>query len=302
MKERLLSAFEKYLENIIDRIPEISVALALLIIFLLLGIMGRKLVQNRLHRRIKDKLLLNFIGRSVLLLFIIIGIVFFLNQIGLGTAAGGLLAGAGVTALILGFAFKDLGENFLAGFFLAFSRPFNIGNIIEINNHMGQVQAMTFRNTHIRTFDGRDIFIPNALIIKNPLINYTRDGLMRHEFVIGLDYGVDLSAATELILNTLNAQKDISSSKDLSPFVIIEKFASSTINLKIYFWINTNDFLGSITVLKSSVMKAVIEALIAKGFNMPADILELKIYQENNPIPINIKNLDSLIDQNKKSI
>ncbi|SMG51592.1 Small-conductance mechanosensitive channel [Marivirga sericea] len=301
MKERLLSAFENYFGNVIERIPEFSVGFALLLFFIFIGILSRKLVQNRLSNRIKDKLLLNFIGRSVLLLFIIVGIVFFLNQIGLGTAASGLLAGAGVTALILGFAFKDLGENFLAGFFLAFSRPFNIGNIIEINNHMGQVQAMTFRNTHIRTFDGRDIFIPNALIIKNPLINYTRDGLMRHEFVIGLDYGVDLSAATELILTTLNAQKDISSSKELTPFVIIEKFASSTINLKIYFWINTNDFLGSITVLKSSVMKAVVEALIAEGFSMPADILELKIYQENNPIPINIKNLDSLGDDNGKS-
>ena len=302
MKDRLLSAFENYWENIIEKIPEYSVGIILFIILLFFGILARRIIQNRLHKRIKDSLLLNFIGRSVLLLFIIIGFVILLNQIGLGAAAGGLLAGAGVTALILGFAFKDIGENFLAGFFLAFSRPFNIGNIIEMNGFMGKVKAMTFRNTHIRTFDGRDIFIPNALIIKNPLVNYTRDGLMRHDFIIGLDYGVDLTEATKLILNTLNAHQDISAAKNLKPFVVIEKFASSTINLKVFFWINTLDFLGSIYALKSAVMQKVIEALIANGFGMPADILELKIYQENNPIPINIKNLDSLTNSNKTSI
>jgi small-conductance mechanosensitive channel len=161
---------------------------------------------------------------------------------------------------------------------------------------------MTLRNTHIRTFDGRDIYIPNALLIKNPLTNYTKDGLMRHDFVIGMDYNININEATRLILSTLSTQKNITSIKGLEPFVTIEKFASSTINLKIFFWINTHDFLGSISVLKSQVMQEVVEALIENGFGMPADIFELKIYQENNPIPINIKNLDSLIGSNKKTL
>jgi len=302
MKERFISTFQSYWENILEKTPEITLGFVLLLLFIFIGLFIRRLIENRLKKKVQDRILLVFIGRAVLLIFSIIGIVVFLKQVGLGNAAGGLLAGAGVSALILGFAFKDLGENFLAGFFLAFSRPFSGGDIIEINSLVGKVKEMTLRNTHIRTFDGRDIYVPNALLIKNPLTNYTKDGLMRHEFVIGMDYNINITEATKLILNTLKTQENITSIKGLEPFVAIEKFASSTINLKIFFWINTHDFLGSIYGLKSKVMQEVLEALIANGFGMPAEIFELKIYQEDNPIPINIKNLGSLGDFNKKSL
>lgn len=235
------------------------------------------------------------------MLFLIIGIVIFFNQIGLGSAAGGLLAGAGVSALILGFAFKDIGENFIAGFFLAFSRPFSIGDIIEVNGLMGNVKAMSFRNSHIRTFDGRDIFIPNSMMIKNPLINYTKDGLMRHDFVVGIDYGDDVAEASKVIMETMKVTKNIVQDKDqLEPFVIIDQFGTSTINLRIFFWINTYDFLGSTTVLKSTVMQSVVRQLLKEGFTLPADIVELKIYQEGQPIPLSIKNDDTTPLNSKK--
>lgn len=291
MKERLLYAFEKYWESIIEKVPELTVGIILLLFFLFIGVFTRRLIQKRLKTKIKDKLLLSFISRSVLLIFAVIGIVIFLNQIGLGTAAGGLLAGAGVTALILGFAFKDIGENFIAGFFLAFSRPFSIGDIVEINGFMGKVKDLTFRNSQIRTYDGRDIFIPNSMMIKNPLVNYTKDGLMRHDFVVGLDYGEDVAEAIAVIMKSLKAVTSIVQKKELAPFVIIDQFGTSTINLKIFFWINTFDVLGSFTVLRSQVMQSVINALIKEGFNLPADIIELKIYQEGQPIPIAVRDL-----------
>ena len=95
-----------------------------------------------------------------------------------------------------------------------------------------------------------------------------------------------------VINDTLNSVKEIVHAEGLAPFVTISEFATSTINLKIHFWINSKDFLGSTTVLKSEVMRQVIAALIAKDFGMPADILELKIYQEGRPIPVMVKKED----------
>ena len=77
--------------------------------------------------------------------------------------------------------------------------------------------------------------------------------------------------------------------EDLAPFVTISEFGASTVNLKIHFWINSKDFIGSTVVLKSEVMRKVIVALLDKNVGMPADILELKIYQEGKPIPIAVK-------------
>lgn len=301
MQEKFISTFQSYWESFLEKTPEITLAFVLLLFFIFLGVFIRRVIENRLKKKVQDGLLLVFIGRAVLLIFSTIGIVVFLKQVGLGTAAGGLLAGAGVSALILGFAFKDIGENFLSGFFLAFSRPFKSGDIIEINSLLGRVKEMTLRNTHIRTFDGRDIYVPNAMLIKNPLTNYTKDGLMRHDFVIGIDYGEDVAQVNKSVLETLYSLPNIVQKDDLKPFVIINDFGTSTINMKVFFWINTFDFLGSLTVLKSSVLQAVVNKLMKEGVNLPADIVELKIYQDGQPIPINIKNVSSLEElKNKK--
>ncbi|KYG84533.1 hypothetical protein AWW67_05330 [Roseivirga seohaensis] len=290
MKDRFISSFQEFWETILDKSPSIVLGLVLLFIMWGLAVLISRLVKKRIMVRINDQLLSNFIGRLIFLIFLIIGIVMFLNQIGLGQAAGGLLAGAGVSALIIGLAFKDIGENFLAGFFLAFSRPFSIGDVIQVTDITGKARALNFRNTHVRTFDGRDVFIPNSMLIKSPLTNFTRDGLMRYDFIIGLDYGDNIAEAIRVIIDELNNMANITKAEGVEPFVIINDFGTSTINLKTYFWINTYDFTGSSLQLKSVVMHQVLLRLSEAGFNMPADIIELKIYQEGQPIPVSVRN------------
>lgn len=289
MKDRFISSFQEFWETILDKSPSIVLGLVLLFIMWGLAVLISRLVKKRIMVRINDQLLSNFIGRLIFLIFLIIGIVMFLNQIGLGQAAGGLLAGAGVSALIIGLAFKDIGENFLAGFFLAFSRPFSIGDVIQVTDITGKARALNFRNTHVRTFDGRDVFIPNSMLIKSPLTNFTRDGLMRYDFIIGLDYGDNIAEAIRVIIDELSNTANITKAEGVEPFVIINDFGTSTINLKTYFWINTYDFTGSSLQLKSVVMHQVLLRLSEAGFNMPADIIELKIYQEGQPIPVSVR-------------
>ncbi len=113
--------------------------------------------------------------------------------------------------------------------------------------------------------------------------------MLRHDFIVGLDYGESIKEVMDEIDYTLTNVDEILHAKELEPFVTIAEFATITINLKIHFWINSKDFVGSTLVLKSKVMRKVVVALIAKGVEMPADILELKIYQEGKPIPIFLK-------------
>jgi small-conductance mechanosensitive channel len=228
-----------------------------------------------------DKLLADFVGKIIYAFFLIAGIVIFLQVLGLGQAVGGLLAGAGVTAIVLGFAFKDIGENFLAGIFLAFGRPFSIGDLIEVQSIKGLVREMNFRNTHVRTYDGKDIYVPNALLFKQPLTNYTRDGLLRYDFTIGIDYEDDIKSALEIALQTLNTLPEIEKGKGLEPFVAIEEFATSTINMKVFYWVNVFNKRIDVTRVKNETMTRVIQDLTAKGFSLPADILELKSYRDN---------------------
>lgn len=286
MEKELFEPLSQLRNQLIEKFPSIFWGLVSFALLIFLGILLRRLVQNRLRKRIDDVLLINFIGRIILIFFVILGLIFFLNAIGLGTAAGSLLAGAGVSAIILGFAFKDIGENFIAGFFLAFSRPFGVGDLIEVEGVKGTVRSMSFRTTHIRTFDGQDIFLPNAMLVKNPLSNYTRDGLLRYKFVLGIDYGDNIGKAMQVVISALKKKVELEQTPGLEPFIMIENFGTSTVNLGIYYWINSVKQTKGVIVLKNEAMAAGLEALMSAGFSLPADIVELKIYQEGQPIPL----------------
>ena len=119
--------------------------------------------------------------------------------------ATSLLATGGLMAVVLGFAFRDIGENLLAGVLLAFSRSFDVGDLIESSGLQGRVRAIELRHVHIRTADGCDIFIPSAAIFRNPLHNFTRDGLRRGRFTVGIDYGDDPVRALEILAETVGS-------------------------------------------------------------------------------------------------
>lgn len=283
MQEHFQTFFAKSQDTLARLLPEILMALLILMLFVAVGWALRRLARKRLINRIEDPLLVNFTGRLTFLIFLITGLIIALNIVGLGKAAGGLLAGAGVSAIILGFAFKDIGENFIAGFFLAFSRPFHIGDVIEVSGIKGMVKALNFRNTHVRTFDGQDIYIPNAMLIKNPLSNYTRDGLQRFDFVIGLDYEHNPLEAGKELITALESLKEIEHGGELQPFVQLEEFGTSTVNIRVYYWINSKNFTGLLARLRSQVLHTCLDALQAKGYNLPADIIEIKNYPSDKP-------------------
>jgi len=280
MENSLLRPLISLRDLFLEKLPEIFWGVIGLAMIVLVGKLIQKLLSRRLNRRMDDKLLADFIGKIIFTVFVVFGIVLFLQALGLGKAVGGLLAGAGVTAIVLGFAFKDIGENFLAGIFLAFGRPFSIGDLVEVQSIKGVVKEMNFRNTHIRTYDGKDIYVPNALLFKEPLTNYTRDGLLRYNFTIGLDYEDNITEAINCILQTLSKLKEIEKEESLKPFVAIDQFATSTVNLSVFYWVNVFNKRIDVTRTKNTTMTAVIEELTQKGFTLPADILELKTYRE----------------------
>lgn len=288
LQNQITESLTSYWDSFLEVFPNFLVGLIFFVVFLLLALLLKRTVKIRLASRIEDDLLRNFIARTIFISVTLIGLMIFMERIGWVAAASGLLAGAGVSAIIIGLAFKDIGENFLAGFFLAFARPFSIGDTIEIQGISGKVEQLSFRNTHLRTFDGKDVYIPNGALIKDKLINYTRDGLLRHSFIIGLDYDSDIDRAIQDILQVVNSFKEVDHDPSRKPFVLIREFASSTVNLEIYFWTNRNIYDQSINILKTSIMNTVLVALSTKGYGMPADMVELKIYNEDQPIPIKL--------------
>jgi len=283
----MMPVLEKYWEDFLILMPKIVLAIAVLIIAVIIARKVKKLVQKRTSKRLDDPLLAKFIARVFQWTIIVLGIAIFMHLVELGGIARGLLASAGVTGIVLGFAFRDIGENLLSGVLLAFSRPFNVGDTIQSESIIGVVKTLDLRNTHIRSFDGKDIYIPNAIIVKNPLFNYTRDGLLRFDFVVGIDQADDANKARALILEGIERMDGVL--KEPAPLVVVEELAKSTVNLRAYYWVNQFVYKGSALELKSIIINQTKETLMGKGFSFPSDIHELKIYKEEKPIPLKIQ-------------
>ena len=205
----LLTQLQSYYDDFIVVLPKLLLAIVILTVLVWLSNRTRSYLGKRLTKRMDDPLLARFIARLTRTALILVAVMIVLKIIGLTDVATGLITGASVSAIVVGFAFKDIGENFLAGIILAFNRPFGIGDIVELDGHQGKVIALNFRNTQIKTFDGKDIYIPNANLIKQPVTNFTIDGFQRYEFNFGVDYGSDVSRAIAVTVEVLNAIRGI---------------------------------------------------------------------------------------------
>ena len=232
-----------------------------------------RLINKRLINYSSDPLLVSFIAQIGKWVLMLAGLMLALSVLGFSNLAGGLIAGAGVSALVIGFAFKDIGENFLAGIIMAFNRPFHVKDTIGVDSYMGKVVALGLRSTRIKTADGRDVYIPNSIMMKSTLTNYTADGQVRLDFTIGIQYSADLQQASRIILERISGIEGVDTRQ--GPFCTIEEFTAAAATLHVYFWTHTYDYTLNTITLRTQVMQQALDALKendipAMGFPKPA--------------------------------
>ncbi len=277
--------FNDFYTDLNNLIPNILVGILVILIFIVLGKLFYKLIGKRIQRKWKDSIISNFISQAVKWSFYIFGLIIALNIVGFGGIASSLVAGAGISAIIFGFAFKDIGENFLSGIILALKRPFEIGDIIEIDGQKGTVEDLDLRITHLRNVEGKDIYIPNSAILKNTLINYTKDGNLRVSFMIGIAPECSIDQTRNLIIEYLSQNKQIL--KKPGPNVIVQQLGEFTTDLQVLFWVDIlankklpDSYLGH--NIRSKVITDIKAILDANDIEMPSQVLEHKMYRENN--------------------
>lgn len=276
-----------YYDNIVAIIPKVFLAIILVIILMTILKYLRKRSVKFMLKKAEDKLLVGFIDSVFRIINISIGLLIFLYTIGQAGIASSVLGAATISSVVIGFAFKDIAENFLAGVIMAFNRPFSIGDTVMTGTVEGTITEMSLRDTHIKTFDGKDVYVPNGQIIKNPLYNYTIDGFLRKSFDVGLDYGTDIDTARNIILKAVNTIPGILQEEKL-PKTIIKSLGASTINIQVLYWVDTFNKQHNALEIHSQAIKRTLNALENAGVNLPGDIIEIKNYQ-NLPLQTNLK-------------
>lgn len=226
---------ETWLTGFIEMLPNLVVALLVLIVFYVIGKFARKAVSNLLGKVKVNKTITNLLETIISITIIGIGVFIALSILQLDGAVTSLLAGAGIIGLALGFAFQDIASNFISGVLISIRHPFGIGDIISTNDYYGTVSKLNLRNTIIRTVTGQIVYIPNKKVFENPLENFTATGERRIDLSCGISYGDDLEKAREVATKAVDMLDHVLSNKGIEFY--FDEFGSSSINFKIRFWV-----------------------------------------------------------------
>lgn len=268
-KPNIVETIDEQAGRVAEAAPDLAVAAAVFLGLIAVGWLVGRLLRAAVMRR-GDAIHAGFVSRLPVFVFGFVGLLVVTDFLGAENLAAGLLAGGGATAIILGFAFREVGENLLAGLFLVFSRPFRIGDLVQSGGlPEGLVRGVDLRNTHIRTADGRDIFIPNAHVFNTPLVNFTRDGLRRPTFTIGVDYRDPAGGAVcAALLEAVGGLEGVLAHPE--PQAVIVDLTGGWVLIEVQVWINTRE--SDFAAVRSAAMEACRQAVIGNGWTISSEV------------------------------
>ena len=252
---------QHWLEASVKHLPNIVVAIFIVMLFAFIARVIGRATKNILRKALDSEQIADLLSSIIKVLVLFSGMFVALGFLGLQGTLTSLLAGAGIIGLAIGFAFQDMTENLIAGIAMGIRKPFQIGDIIEADDIFGTVKTINLRNTLVETFFGQLQVIPNKILFRNVLKNFTVNGIRRVEIPVGISYADDPEVAASTIVEELN-QCDFIIKKDETA-VFAESFGDSSINLLVWFWIEYPGETGfmqarheALTKIKTSLEQA----------------------------------------------
>jgi small conductance mechanosensitive channel len=221
--------------NFSQRLPYMAVALLVFILFYITGVVLRRVaarftLRTRRHRSVG--IVLGRLGQGVLVL---LGLLIALVIAVPGFTPGQLVSVLGLSSVAIGFAFRDILQNFLSGILLLLSEPFRIGDQIKSGDFEGTVENIETRATSIVTYDGRRIVMPNSTLFVNPVTVNTANEKRRLEYDIKLPKDSDVQKMRQLILRAVTPLPHVL--EDPSPDVLLVGFTDNDVTLRLRWWI-----------------------------------------------------------------
>jgi len=247
-------------------LPNIVLALIVFAIFFVVARAIKRVVKRLTRDRHQARNLGLVLGRLAQGTILLIGLFVALSIVIPTFRAGDLIQLLGISGVAIGFAFRDILQNFLAGILILLTEPFQINDQIVFKEFEGTVENIETRATTIRTYDGRRIVIPNSELFTNSVTVNTAFENRRLEYDVGIGYGDDIDRAKELMLEALHSVPEIL--KDPAPDVLLMELAESTVNIRVRWWIDPPrraDDLAS----RDKVLSTIKKTLVENGIDLP---------------------------------
>ena len=223
-----------WLETFVLHLPNLLVALLIIAVFWWLAGVAYRIFHRVAIRAGGNVNVADLFGSVMRVVVIALGLFIALNVLDLSQAVAGVLTGAGIVGLAVGFALQDPLANLFSGVMLSVKELYGKGDLVETNSFFGKIERITLRATIIRSLDGQEIVIPNKEVLQSPLRNYSVTGERRVQFDVGVSYGEDLDRVAEVIERAVADAVDLKEGRPVEVFW--GEFGDSSINAQVRFW------------------------------------------------------------------
>lgn len=271
--------FTSFYRQMVRGWPLVVLAVLIILATWLIARLVALAVRLLFANRIESPLLLTLVARAFAIPVFLLGVYFVLQFSGLTRLAITVLGGTGLIGIIIGFGFRDIAENFLASILLSVRNPFHSGDLIDVGGHTGVVHNLNVRSTVLVTLDGNQVQIPNSIVYKSIIKNYSSIPSRRAEFTVGIGY--DSSAAKAQVLIAEVLQKHPAVLETPEPLVLVEELGSATVNLHIYYWFDSAIY--SPYKINSALLRQTKNALLKGGIELPDSAREV-IFPKGVPV------------------
>ena len=240
-----------------------NILMAVIVYFvgkLIINLIKRILTKALNHRKV-DTGIQTFVQSLVHIILTLLLIISVIGALGVNTTSfAALLASAGVA---VGMALSGNLQNFAGGLVVLFFKPYRVGDFIEAQGVTGTVKEIQIFHTILTTLDNKQIYVPNGAMSNSVVVNFNRNETRRLEWTIGIDYGEDVSRASEAIRATLAADKRILDTP--APFIEVGALADSSVNIIVRVWVKTPDYWG----VHHETLRKIYDAFNERNINFP---------------------------------
>ncbi|GAA4455566.1 mechanosensitive ion channel family protein [Nibrella saemangeumensis] len=251
---------------LLERLPYIGVGVVVFFLFLFASRLVRSLIRRfatRIHAL--DETLADLLGKIAGAITVILG--FFAAAVAIFPAfkPGDLIAGLGITSVAIGFAFKDILQNFFAGILILLRRPFKVGDQIRVKEFEGTVEEINTRSTRLKTYDGERAILPNGDVYTSAILVRTAYDRRRVKMVIGIGYEDAIEEARQVIRQVVESTGGVL--PEPGPWIYVSELAPSSVNLTVYFWVESHQ--ANLLKVSDNVMTGIKLALDKASIDMP---------------------------------
>ena len=252
-------------EGFLRRLPYIVMGTVVFIAFLVIARVIKRILITAGNRTRLDVTLADLLGRIASAVLIILGVFVAAVVIFPTFNPGDLITGLGITSVAIGFAFKDILQNFFAGVLILWRQPFRVGDQIRALDYEGTVEEINVRSTRLKTYDGERAVLPNGDVYTSAVLVRTAYDKRRVRFTVGVGYPDSIEEARETISRVLAETNGVL--EDPVPWVYVSELAASSVNFTIYFWVEPEQ--ANVLRVSDHVATGIKLALDKAGIDMP---------------------------------